>query len=114
MARYLRTWTEEQGDRLHRLMAYVDNPLTHRMYAWSDTSVSGDSFALRVFSDGDYAGCAQTQRPTTGAVLFLERKGASITISFLPRRRSCVSKPTSEAEIVAMDTSVRLLAFPLM
>ena len=82
------------------------------MYARSDAGASSDPFVLRVFSDADYAGHAQTQRSTTGAAVLLTRKGASVPLSFLSQRQSCVSKSTSEAEIAAMDTALRLLALP--
>ena len=114
LARLLTKWTEEHDTRLHRLVAYTSNSLGCRMYAWNDASASGDSLVLRVFVDADDAGCAQAQRSTPGAVVFSARKGASMPLSLLYKRRSCVSKSTSEAEIVAMDTSLRLLALPLM
>ena len=114
MARYLTKRTEEHDTRLHRLMAYISNSMGYGMYAWSDAGASSDPFVLLVFSDADYAGCAQAQRSTTCAVVFLTRKGASVPLSFLSQRQSCVSKSTSEAEIVAMDTSLRLLPLPLM
>ena len=43
-----------------------------------------------------------------------DTQGAGIPISYLSKRQSCVSKSTSEAEIVAKDTSLRLCALPLM
>ena len=94
-------------------MAYINKSLGCRMYAWNVAGASSDPFVLRVFSDADYAGCAQTQRSTTGAVAFLPREGASNPLSFLSKRQSCVSKSTSEAEIVAMDTPLRLRVRPL-
>ena len=79
-----------------------------------DAGASNNPLVLRVFSDADYAGCAQAQRSTTGAVVFLARKGASVPLSFWSKRQSCVSRSTSEAEVVAMGTSLPLRALPLM
>ena len=34
-------------------MAYINNSLGYRMFAWSDASASGDPLVLRAFSDAD-------------------------------------------------------------
>ena len=69
LAWYPAKWTQDHDKKLHRLMAYI-NSLSFRMRAWSQANALGDPFVLRVFSDCDYAGCGQTQRSTTGAVVF--------------------------------------------
>ena len=86
LARYLTKWTDEHDTRLHRLMAHINSSLGYSMYAWNDAGASSDPFVLRVFSDADYAGCAQTQRSTTGAVVFLSREGASMPLSLWSKR----------------------------
>ena len=59
---------------------------------------------------GDFAGCVETQRSTTGSSLFLRGKGdISVPISFLSKRQGSVSRSTPEAEIVAMDMTIRIL-----
>ena len=102
LSRCLAKWSEEQAKRLQRFRACINNSLGYRMCAWNDAPNSGDPFMLVVFSDADYAGCAQTQRSATGAVVFLTRKGARTPISFLPKHQRCVSTSTSVTEIVAM------------
>ena len=83
------------------------------MYAWNDQSSADGPYNLRVYSDSDFAGCSQTQRSTTGSIVFLSRAGSKIPLSYLSKRQGCVSHSTPEAEIVAMDTTIRLLALPL-
>jgi hypothetical protein len=113
LARYLTKWTEDTDNRLHKLMVYVQNSLAYRMYAWNDQSSADGPYNLRVYSDSDFAGCSQTQRSTTGSIVFLSRAGSKIPLSYLSKRQGCVSHSTPEAEIVAMDTTIRLLALPL-
>jgi hypothetical protein len=114
LARYLTKWTDDMDKRLHRLMVYIQNSLAYRMYAWNDQGVADGPFKLRVYSDSDFAGCSQTQRSTTGAIVFLTRSGAKIPLAYLSKRQTCVSHSTPEAEIVAMDSTIRLLALPLV
>ena len=73
VARYLTTWSETMGQRLHRLMAYIQSSLAYRMCAWHDDATMDGPYYLRVLSDSDSAGCAQTHRSTTGAVVVLAR-----------------------------------------
>jgi hypothetical protein len=113
LARCITKRTEDMDKRLHRLMVYIQNSLSYRMYAWNDQAASDGQLKLRVYSDSDFAGCSQTQRSTTGSVVFLIRSGAKIPIAYLSKRQTCVSHSTPEAEIVAMDSAIRLLALPL-
>ena len=78
-----------------------------------DTFVDGQEVA-RVFFASDYAGCAQAQRSTIGAVAVRARAGSSTPLSFLSKRQSCVSRSTSAAEIVALDMGLCVLASPLL
>jgi hypothetical protein len=73
LARYLAKWTEDTDKRLHKLMVYVQNSLAYRMYAWNDQSSADGPYKLRVYSDSDFAGCSQTQRSTTGSIVYLSR-----------------------------------------
>jgi hypothetical protein len=79
LARYLTKWTEDMDKRLHRLMVYIQNSLSYRMYAWNDQAASDGQFKLRVYSDSDFAGCSQTQRSTTGAIVFPYQKRSEDT-----------------------------------
>ena len=49
LARYLTKWTHEHDRGVHRFMAYINNSLGYRMYAWSEAATSSDPFVVRVF-----------------------------------------------------------------
>ena len=82
------------------------------MYAWAGESVEG--MTLDVYSDADYAGCAEAQRSTTGSIVLLRRPDMSVPISFASKKQGCVSRSTVEAEIVAMDMTIRNVVLPLL
>ena len=96
LARYLTKWTEDMDKRLHRLMVYIQNSLSYRMYAWNDQGAADRPFKLRVYSDSDFVGCSQTQRSTTGAIVFLTRSGAKIPLAYLSK--SCLLYTSDAAD----------------
>ena len=97
---------------LHRLMSYIHHSCAYRMYAWvgSDQKI----FSLDVYSDSDYAGCTETQRSTTGSIVFSALRLCRCRSPLYPKRQGFVSRSTPEAEIVAMDTTIRVLTLPAL
>jgi hypothetical protein len=69
LARFLTKWDEHTDKRLQRRMSYIHHSYSYRMYAYMGTGQQVCS--LGVYSDSDYASCAETQRSTTGSILFL-------------------------------------------
>jgi hypothetical protein len=113
LARFLTQWNEDMDRRLQRLMSYIHHSYSYRMYAYMGEDKP--KFTMDIYSDSDYAGCVQTQRSTTGSILFLRGgEDTSVPISFMSKRQGSVSRSTPEAEIVAMDMTIRLLTLPLL
>ena len=113
LARFLTKWNEDMDKRLQRLMSYIHHSYSYRTYAYMGEEQPTST--LDIYSDSDYAGCTQTQRSTTGSVLFLRGGGdTSVPISFMSTRQGSVSISTPEAEIVAMDMTIRILTLPVM
>ena len=81
LARYLTKWTDDMDKRLHKLMVYIQNSLAYRMYGWNDQSSADGPYKLRVYSDSDFAGCSQSQRPTAGSIVFRTSGGSKIPLS---------------------------------
>ena len=108
----LTKWSEEMDKRLHRLMSYIHHSYAYRIYAWAGTDIGNG--VLDVHSDSGYAGCSETQRSTTGSIVFLRGSDMSVPISFISKRQRSVSRSTAEAEIVAMDTSLRVFTLPVL
>ena len=114
LARYLTKWDNACGKRLSKLMARVQNTIQYRMCSWCDASRARPPLHLRVYSDADYVGCTSTQRSIIGAIAFIHGDGYSEPLSRISKRQGCVSRSTPESEIVAMDTTIRLLTIPLL
>ena len=113
LARFLTKWNEDTDKRLQRLMSYIHHSYSYRMYAYMGEDQP--KFTLDIYSDSDYAGCVQTQRSTTGSVIFLRGgEDTSVPISFMSKRQGSVSRSTPEAEIVAMDMTIRILTLPVL
>ena len=91
-------------------ISYIRTSYAYRMYAWVGESM--DEITLDVYPDADYVSCSETQRSITGSIVLLKRPDMSVPISFISKRQGCVSRSTTEAEIVAMDTSFRHLTLP--
>ena len=68
LARFLTKWDDHMDKRLQRLMSYIHHSYSYRMYAYMGTDQQ--VFSLDVYSDSDYASCAETQRSTTGSIIF--------------------------------------------
>ena len=63
-------------------------------------------------SDADFVGCVQTQRSITGSFGMNLGPSSCFPIVMLSNRQTCVSHTTPEAELVAMDTTLRVIAEP--
>ena len=101
---------DECDKRLLRLVAYINSTLHYRLKGWI-----GDSprkLEQHYFSDADFAGCLQTQRSTTGAFAAICEPNSMFPTAMMSRRQTCVSHSTPEAELVAMDTTLRVVAMP--
>jgi hypothetical protein len=64
LACFITKWTPECDKRLRRLVSYIHSTKHYRMVGWVGSQVS--DIALHLFADADFAGCAATQRSTSG------------------------------------------------
>ena len=112
LATRITRWDSSCDRRLHRLMSYVHSSLHKRLVGWV-----GDPLAdlqPHVFCDADLAGCADTQRSTTGVYHCVRGAHSSFPIAAVSKRQGSVSHSTPEAELVALDHGLRNVALPSM
>ena len=103
LARNVTKWTIEDDAKLYHLMCCVNSSLSKRMTGWV-----GDNFkelSVSLFADADFAGCPKSLRSTSGSHMHIQ--GAHTR-----KRQECVSHSTPEAEIVAVDTTLRTMRIP--
>ena len=69
LACFITRWTSDCDKRLHRLICYMHSTRHLRMIGWVGDSL--EHLSPHLYADADFAGCAQTQRSTSG--LFEDR-----------------------------------------
>jgi hypothetical protein len=112
LAPRLATWDVECDKRLHRVMCYVHSAIHLHMVGWVGHAF--DDCGLRLYSDADFAGCARTERSTSGLSLRVVASDTRFPLSGQSTRQSCVSHSTPEAEMVAADWAFRTVGRPFL
>ena len=104
-------WTVASDRALLRLYRYISGTTG---YGLVNKFVDKEEHYERVVSaDSDHAGCRESKRSTTGAVMWLNgEKGSKATIQWLCKRQGCVTLSSAEAESVAMTVAIRRMALP--
>ena len=111
LSRFVTKWTRDCDRRLARLMQYI-----RYSQHWKQVAHVGDdaqSLKIVLFADADFAGCAETARSTTGVFLAIMGANTFVPVAAMSKRQGCVSHSTTEAELVAMDTALRLFGLPM-
>ena len=110
LAQRVTKWDATCDRRLHRLICYIHGSLGKRLVGWV-----GDSTACvrpHLYTDADLAGCADTQRSTTGVFHCVTGPHTSFPIAAVSKRQGSVSHSTPEAELVALDHGIRHVGMP--
>ena len=112
LAKNVTKWNANCDKRLHRLICYVNYSLDLRLKGHIGDSF--DKVALFVYSDEDFVGDKESSKSTTG--IFMAPTGPNTFFPFnaAPKKQTCVSHSTPEAEIVAANAAVRLEGLPAL
>ena len=110
LARHVTKWSKEDDKRLHHLMCYVNWSKGKKMIGWVGDSL--DRIHVAMYADADFAGCADSQRSTSGCHVNLQGKHTRFPLVGNSKRQGCVSHSTPEAEIVAADATVKNHGLP--
>ena len=70
--------------------------------------------SLHLFVDASYAGDLNDSKSTSGGILCLMGSQTFVPIAWLCKKQSAISHSSSEAEIIALDTGVRMDALPCL
>ena len=112
LAREISKCSRASDKRLHKLISYM-----HSTRDWSIRTVVGDAphaCKLVCFSDSDFAGDTRTSKSTTGCVVAISGPNTFVPINVLCKRQQVVSHSSTEAEIVALDVSIRTEGLPML
>jgi hypothetical protein len=105
-------WDEGCDARLHRLVCYINSTAGMKQLAWVGDPPS--SWLLQLYADADFAGCAETNKSTSGIFLCVRGPDTFVPLTGISRRQKCVSHSTLEAEIVAANEALRTVGLPAL
>ena len=112
LAREVTRWTAACDRRLHRLISYM-----HHSVDWAQTCYVGDAPSqcwLCLFSDASFAGDLRDSKSTSGGLLCLVGPNTYVPLSWLCKKQGAVSHSTAEAEVISLDTGIRLEGLPAL
>ena len=112
LAREVTKWTIARDKRLHRLMCYINCTTNHTL-----TSFIGDNpedCQLLLFADAGFAGDLGDSKSTTGGVLCIMGQNTFAPLYRICKKQGAVSHSSTEAEVIALDTCLRVEGLPAM
>ena len=112
LAREITKWTVASDKRLHRLISYM-----HHTDDWVQFCYVGDPIKdihLVMCPDASFAGDIRDSKSTSGEIYFLIGPSTCVPISWLVKKQGPVSHSSTEAEVVSLDTAVRLDGLPAL
>ena len=110
LARKVTKWDASCDKRLLRLISYL-----HSTKDQSITCYVGDCIAncnVHLFVDASFAGDLEDSKSTTGAMVVLVGQNTWIPITWLCKKQGAVSHSSTEAEVIALETSLRMEGIP--
>ena len=105
-------WDPHCDKMLHRLMCYVHSTYHVRKVGW--VGEGSASIDVHLYADADFAGCKRTGRSTSGAFLCMGGDDTFLPLQAVSRKQTAVSHSTTESELVAADTALRVIGIPCL
>ena len=112
LARTVTKWTKACDKRLHRLISYL-----HFHSEWTQLCYMGDYTKdcwIALFTDASFAGDLLDSKSTSGAYMCLVGPRTFVLITWLCKKQGAVSHSSSEAEVIALDASLRMEGLPAL
>ena len=109
IARTVRTWTKSGDKRLARLISHI-----HRTSECRQCCCVGNTAQqcrLGLFQDSDFSGDLEDLKSTSGGVLIIFGSHTFVPKSWTCKKQTSVSHSSTEAEIISLDTGLRLRWF---
>ena len=110
LACFITKWSTDCDKRLHRLVCYIHSTKHFRMIGWIGDDLR--NLQPHMFADADFAGCAGSQRSTSGLHIAIRGPISCFPIVGCSKRQGCVSISTPEAEIVAGSYALQMHGLP--
>ena len=82
------------------------------MVSWVGDAV--ENCFLTLFTDASFAGDLKDSKSTTGAFVALIGPRTWVPITWMCKKQSAVSHSSAEAEVIALEASMRTEAIPML
>ena len=112
LARNVTRWTVACDKRLDRLMRYIHHNSDLVLKCVVGDKVEDCSIAL--FCDASFAGDLTDSKSTSGAYLAIFGPRTFVPITWFCKKQTAVSHSSTEAEVLSLDTSVRMEGLPTL
>jgi len=90
---------------------YVAGTIDHGIVneIWHDDK---DHRKLVLYADSDHAGCRDTRKSTSGAILMVIGPKTRVVLGYLSKRQTVIATSSAEAETVAASVGMKKLLLP--
>ena len=112
LARSITKWTKACDKRLNRLISYFHHMCEYKQYC--HVGDTGKQCRLGLFQDSDFAGDLEDSKSTSGGTLCIFARHTFVPISWKCKKQTAVSHSSTEAEIISLDTGLRLDGLPAL
>ena len=112
LAREVTRWNTACDKRLHRLMCYINTTKDHIQACYVGDEAK--DIQICMFVDASFAGDLNDSKSTTGACLYLIGPNTCVPITWICKKQGATSHSSTEAEVIAMETAMRIEGIPIL
>ena len=112
LARSVTKWDRGCDRRLERLIAYIHRTKDYVQHCF--VGDSADECKIGLFCDASFAADLADSKSTTGGLLCVFGPSTFVPITWVCKKHGAVSHSSTEAEVIALDASMRLEGLPAL
>ena len=110
LAREVTKWNVACDKRLHRLICYMNCTSDYALTCFVGDAAGDCCIAL--FCDASFAGDLRDSKSTSGVFMATVGPNTFVPITWICKKQGAVSHSSSEAEVISLDTGIRLEGIP--
>ena len=111
LARAITKWIKACDKRSARLISYIHHTREFRQYCFVENTAQQCRRGL--FQDSDFAGGLEDSTSTSGGLLCIFGSQTFVPISWMCKKKTSVSRSSTEAEVISLDASLRMWSLGL-
>ena len=99
-------WTKACDKVLERLISYIHHTSKYWQYCYVGNTAQQCRRGL--FQDSDFVGDLEDSKSTSGGILCIFGSQTFVPISWMCKKQTSVSHSSTEAEVISLDTGLRM------